>query len=141
MVMKMEENLYQGIAEEVRAEIQRNLRQHPLVINPVTLKGGCQNAAKMVYDKLTSYGETPSIFKLRHRYGDGVWEQGIHIVVAYNGLVIDPVITQFFPDMQKYVFPEDAYPLNIVEKTDVTNSQFLCDSPERIRTAVPRVPR
>lgn len=114
----MEENLYQSIAEEVRAEIQSNPNEYPLVMNFVTLKRACQYTGRMVKQKLEQLGGKVDVYTLFYSFTDnnGGLKSGTHIVAGVNNLIIDPSITQFFPEERRYVFPESDYPLPILSK-------------------------
>ena len=118
----MEENLYQATAEEVRAEIQSHPKNYPLVMNFVTLKRACQYAGRMVKEKLGQIGENVDVYTLLYSFTDpnGQLRSGTHIVAGVNTLIIDPSITQFFPEERRYVFPESDYPLSILIKRPST---------------------
>lgn len=124
MEMVMVRDLYQSVAEEVRREIQTNIRRYPLVRNPITLKGGCQNTAYMVYERLKQLGKLPKILKLHYARGDGTEVEGSHIVADDGNTLIDPAITQFFPKLMQYAFDVSEYPLKILKVEDITDSSF-----------------
>jgi len=115
--MQMVRKTYQDIAEGVRGKLQANPRQYPLIRNPDTLKGGCQNAALMTYQQLTHLGKFPRIFEVS-------MEIGFHLVVVSGSRIIDPTITQYIKDAEKYIYSRNNYPLNplILGTEDVTNS-------------------
>lgn len=125
----MEKELYQSIAKEVRTVLQTTAttdpRKYPLIKNPTTLKGGCQNAAVMVRERLRQRGQEPQLLRLYYGFGGKPWDQGTHIVAYTGGLIIDPTITQFFPETRDFVFSEDAYPLPVGKREDVSNSKFF----------------
>ena len=108
---------YQKIAEDVRRELQNNLQRYPLVRNPDSLKGGCQNAAVMVYQQSLALGKVPRIFEV-------VMTIGTHLAVLSGNKIIDPTITQYIKTTRRYVYSRKDYPLNpaILQTIDVTNS-------------------
>lgn len=125
----MEKELYQTIAEEVRNTLQTTVatdrHRYPLIRNPTTLKGGCQDAAVMIQYRLRQCGEGSKLLKLHYRRGERPLEQGTHIVVSVDGFIIDPTITQFYPESKEFVFLEDTYPLPVARREDVSNSTFF----------------
>ncbi|MDI6806740.1 MAG: hypothetical protein QMD14_02905 [Candidatus Aenigmarchaeota archaeon] len=105
------------IAKKVREELQAN--PTPNVRDVATLKGGCQDAVASVRRKLERYGIKSRILRLSyHAPGNS---DGTHIVTSVDDYIIDPTITQFYPNIKKYVFKSDDYPLATIKSEDITS--------------------